>query len=44
MEAEADLINFGTRPTLRDDLEGLSTDEEIEDELKSLKSALIEKD
>jgi phage shock protein A len=44
MEAEADLVNFGSRPSLRDELEGLSTNDEIEEELQSLKSALTKKD
>jgi len=44
MEAEADLVNFGSRPSLQDELEGLSVNDEIEEELKSLKSALIKRD
>lgn len=44
MEAEADLINFGSRPSLQDELEGLAVSDEIEEELKSLKSALIKRD
>ncbi len=43
MEAEADLVNFGRQPTLEDELERLSLDEEIESELKSIKAATIEK-
>ena len=38
MEAEADLINYGSKTTLEDELERLSVDEEIEDELAKLKS------
>ena len=40
MESEADLINFGRKPTLETELEGLIVDEEIERELKTLKSSL----
>ncbi len=39
MEAEADLVNFGTRPTLDEAFESLATDDEIEQELERLKSA-----
>ena len=38
MEAEADLVNFGKKTSLEDELERLSVDEDIENELKSLKS------
>lgn len=38
MEAEADLINYGSKSSLEDELERLSVDEEIEDELAKLKS------
>ena len=38
MEAEADLINYGSKTSLEDELERLSVDEEIEDELAALKS------
>ncbi len=44
MEAEADLINFGRKPTLEGELDSLLVDEEIEKELKSLKSALVKED
>jgi phage shock protein A len=40
MEAEADLVNFGANPSLQEELESLSLDEEIENELRSLKSSL----
>ena len=40
MEAEADLVNFGVNISLQEELESLSLDEEIENELKSLKSSL----
>ena len=43
MEAEADLIDFGRKPTLEDELERLSLDEEIESELKALKACAIDK-
>ena len=43
MEAEADLVNYGRKPSLEDELERLSLDEEIESELKSIKAASIEK-
>jgi phage shock protein A len=43
MEAEADLVNFGRKPTLEDELERLSLDEEIENELKAIKASSIEK-
>ena len=43
MEAEADLINFGRKPTLENELERLSLDEEIERELKVLKKSSLEK-
>ena len=38
MEAEADLVNFGQKTSLENELERLSVDDEIESELKSLKS------
>jgi phage shock protein A len=37
MEAEADLINYGRKTTLEEELEKLSVDEEIEIELQELK-------
>jgi phage shock protein A len=43
MESEADLVNFGRKPTLEDEWEKLSLDEEIESELKSLKETTIDK-
>jgi phage shock protein A len=39
MEAEADLVNYGDRPTLQDEIENLEVDDEIEAELKALKSS-----
>ena len=41
MEAEADLVNYGTSPSLREELEGLGMDEDIERELEALKSSRI---
>ena len=43
MEAEADLVNFGRKPTLEDELERLSLDDEIESELSAIKAASIDK-
>jgi len=43
MEAEADLVNFGRKPTLEDELEKLWLDEEIESQLKALKKTPINK-
>ena len=37
MEAEADLINYGKKTTLEEEMEKLSVDEEIENELQALK-------
>ena len=44
MEAEADLVNFGRKSDLEAEFDSLLVDEEIEKELKSLKSSLIKKD
>ena len=41
MEAEAGLVDYGAGPSLREDLENLEMDEEIEKELKALKSSRI---
>jgi phage shock protein A len=43
MEAEAELVNFGRKPSLEDELERLSLNEEIENELKTIKAASIDK-
>ena len=43
MEAEADLVNFGKKTSLEEELERLSVDEEIEDELKALKKPPADK-
>jgi phage shock protein A len=37
MEAEADLVNYGKKTSLEEELERLSVDEEIENELRALK-------
>ena len=39
MEAEADLVNFGSRPSLDEKFESLTKDDEIERELAALKSS-----
>lgn len=44
MEAEAGLVNYGASPSLRDELESLGMDEEIERELESLKAQRIPKE
>jgi len=44
MEAEADMVNFGRKPSLEGELDGLALDEEIEKELKRLKSSLAKED
>ena len=43
MEAEADLINFGRKSAVEDELDRLALDEEIEGELQALKSPSIDK-
>jgi len=43
MEAEADLVNFGPKPRLEDELERLALDEEIESELKALRKSTMDK-
>ena len=40
MEAEADLVNFGKKSSLQEDIEKLTLDEEIEKELHALKSTV----
>ncbi len=44
MEAEADLVNFGRKPSQEAEWEGLLVDEQIEKELESLKSSLAKED
>jgi phage shock protein A len=41
MEAEAELVNFGLRPTLKEDLDNISTDEDIEKELQDIKASYV---
>ncbi|MFO7975244.1 MAG: PspA/IM30 family protein [Candidatus Hydrogenedentota bacterium] len=41
MEAEADLVNFGRRPSLEEEFAGLGADEEIEHELEELKASAV---
>ena len=43
MEAEADLVNYGKKTSLEEELERLSVDEEIENELRALKKPPAEK-
>ena len=43
MEAEADLVNFGRKPALEEELERLSLDDEIESELKALKTTTVDR-
>jgi phage shock protein A len=40
MEAEADLVNYGRKGTLEDEIASLETDEEIENELEQLKASV----
>jgi phage shock protein A len=44
MEAEADLVNYGKKSTLEDEIERLSVDDEIEKELQALKKPTAKKD
>jgi phage shock protein A len=44
MEAEADLVNFGRKPTLEGELDDLVVDEEIEKELEKMKTSLSKAD
>ena len=43
MEAEADLVNYGKKTSLEEELERLSVDEEIENELRALKTPPVSK-
>ncbi len=43
MEAEADLVNYGRKPTLQDEIAALETDEDIEKELRALKKSASKK-
>jgi phage shock protein A len=40
MEAEADLVNYGRKGTLEDEIASLETDEEIENQLEQLKASV----
>jgi phage shock protein A len=42
MEAEADLVNYGRKPALEVEFEELMVDDDIEKELQTLKSAVLE--
>lgn len=44
MEAEADLVNFGRKPSLDEEFEALMSDEEIENELANLKASKTDQD
>ena len=44
MEAEADLVNFGRKPSLEEALDQLVVDEDIEKELATLKSSITKKE
>jgi phage shock protein A len=44
MEAEADLVNFGKKSPLHEEVEKLAVDEEIEKELQALKSPAAKQD
>ncbi|MBW1836064.1 MAG: phage shock protein PspA [Deltaproteobacteria bacterium] len=44
MEAEAELVNYGIKTTLDAEFENLSVDDDIEKELRSLKSILTKKE
>lgn len=43
MESEADLVNYGRRNTLEEELDNLSADDEIEAELQALKNPATER-
>ncbi len=44
MEAEADLVNFGRKSSLEEELDGLLVDDDIEKELQRIKSSFTRKD
>jgi hypothetical protein len=44
MEAEADLVNFGGRSNLEEDIASLEEDEELQKELEALKASSVKKD
>ena len=43
MEAEADLVNYGSKPSLEEEIENLEVDDEIEAELRAIKSSQASK-
>ena len=43
MEAEAGLVNYGTKETIEQELDAIIVDEDIENELHRIKSSLAEK-
>ena len=43
MEAEADLVDFGRKPNLEDELDRLALDDEIDRELENLKTTSVDK-
>jgi phage shock protein A len=44
MEAEADLVNYGKKTSLEDQIERLSVDDEIESQLAALKRPIAQKE
>jgi len=44
MEAEADLVNFGRKPILEDELDSLVADEDIEKELQEIKASYVKEE
>ena len=44
MEAEADLVNFGRKPTLEDELDSLVVDEDLEKELQEIKASFVKEE
>jgi phage shock protein A len=44
MESEADLVNYGRKTTLEEEMENLTADDDIEKELKALKDSKAKKE
>jgi phage shock protein A len=44
MEADADLVNDGRKPTLEEEMDNLVFDDGIEEDLQTLKSSIAKKD
>jgi len=44
MEAEADLVNYGRKLPLEEEMDNLVFDDEIEEDLQTLKSSIAKKD